>query len=188
MAITTLVPFIKSGIPRLSEFDVKEAKLWEKEYFKKHKLNSFSSKLFSENLVIRDEILRQYRATPQEKHLDHSPFNLTPEKSHSDKNIKIEDKKEFTNISNNPEIKNDENRCSNSNIDIEAELKKSVDETANKTQAFSKEGTSDTPEKALSNLGISSRINIVQHTQSINNWNVLENWPYGVQLRSKNKT
>lgn len=27
MAITTLVPFIKSGIPRLSEFDVKEAKL-----------------------------------------------------------------------------------------------------------------------------------------------------------------
>jgi hypothetical protein len=50
MAITTLVPFIKTGIPRLSDFDVKEAKISEKDCKRKSKGALYSVKPFMENL------------------------------------------------------------------------------------------------------------------------------------------
>lgn len=58
MAITTLVPFIKTGIPRLSDFDVKEAKAFEKDNKKKNKSVLYTVKPFVDNFDTRTEIIR----------------------------------------------------------------------------------------------------------------------------------
>ena len=52
MAITTLVPFIKSGIPRLSEYEVRRAKLIEKD----KKVKNYPVRPFINNLNLRYEI------------------------------------------------------------------------------------------------------------------------------------
>jgi len=57
LTITTLVPFIKSGIPRISDYDVKEAKLQEKEHRKKRRFQLWSTKPFMEAITLRDNIL-----------------------------------------------------------------------------------------------------------------------------------
>ena len=58
MAITTLVPFIKSGIPRLSEYDVRISKLNERGLSKKNAQFLLSSKIFQGNMDLRNEIYK----------------------------------------------------------------------------------------------------------------------------------
>lgn len=114
MAITTLVPFIKPGVPRLSSFDVKEAKMYEKDA-KNRKL--VSSKLFMDNLIIREEIINF--------HLSHQNNTLREKSKTPNPNLtmKIEDRKEMNNIANNPELKNSTENGNNSMVDIESDLK-----------------------------------------------------------------
>lgn len=114
MAITTLVPFIKPGVPRLSSFDVKEAKLYEKDA-KNRKL--VSSKLFMDNLIIREEIVN-FRSSHQNNTLREK--SKTPNPNFI---MKIEDRKEMNNIINNPELKNSTENENSSMVDIESDLK-----------------------------------------------------------------
>ena len=108
MSITTLVPFIKVGIPRLSEFDIKVAKLNEKEFLRKQKKTPFNSKIFEYNMELRDEIYKYHEDNIEKSQVDQSQ-QAVPEINEKDSiAILIDDKKESSNIMNNPELKQDE--------------------------------------------------------------------------------
>ena len=91
LAITTLVPFIKSGIPRLSEFDVKMAKLNEKGITKKNVQYLHSTKIFQGNMDLRIEILKYYEENLNSA-LDASQQKNINIDDHNEKAIFIEDK------------------------------------------------------------------------------------------------
>lgn len=96
MAITTLVPFIKSGIPRLSNFDVKEAKLAEKDMSRKHKSPNFPTKIFTENLAK----INQYKYAQERIIEEVGESSPTQVKSENGQN-----KQEFDNISKHQDLK-----------------------------------------------------------------------------------
>ena len=130
MSITTLVPFIKIGVPRLSEFDIRISKLNEKGVSKKNKGQLYSSKIFQSNFELREEIYRW-----QEEYLDHSQINQSqqaiPEINEKDSiAILIDDKAESNNIMNNPEIKREESES----ISFYAKAPRKIDKNEIKSQ------------------------------------------------------
>lgn len=108
MSITTLVPFIKSRVPRLSEFDVKVAKLNEKEFIRKQKKTQFSTKIFEANMDLRSEIYKFQEDNVEKSQIDQSQQAVQDTNEKDSIAILIDDKKECDNIMNNPELKQDE--------------------------------------------------------------------------------
>lgn len=101
MAITTLVPFIKSGIPRLSDFEVRKAKLIQMDL----KKANYNSKLFQQN----HELIRQIYDSHMEMK-NSSPAKNIPNADvqnpylNNKENILIDDKKESFNSRMNAEL------------------------------------------------------------------------------------
>lgn len=108
MAITTLVPFIKSGIPRLSDFEVKKAKLIEKDL----KRTSYSSKFFMNNLELRHEIY-DILIHEAQQNINEQRENHNKTISHIGSQNRLNDKNENSNIRDHPEI-NSSNLMNNS--------------------------------------------------------------------------
>ena len=111
MSLTTMVPFIKPGIPRLKLFDVKEGRTSKSNFKGK-------DKLFSDNLTIREGILK-YNQEAKIK-------NFRQKNSEQKWNATIFDKSEAMNISNNPELKIEWKDKEITAIDIDSDLKKSI--------------------------------------------------------------
>lgn len=139
LTITTLVPFIKPGIPRLSEYDVKEAKIAEKDHLKgKGKHYVPSQRMFIDNFLIRDQILK-FKCEREKQAKSQAVKSPTPLP-----NLDMGEKHETMNLTMNPELHN-ATEGDSSNIDIESELKKSIDASAKK-KSYNK---SETPNKTV---------------------------------------
>lgn len=102
MAITTIVPFIKSGIPRLSEYDVKMAKLNEKGLSKKNAQFLLSTKIFQGNMDLRNEIYRWFEENLA-RQID-SPQKENAENKDNADAILVDDKDKLSTVQNPPEV------------------------------------------------------------------------------------